>query len=64
METDSCEPRRGWGELLWEREHLCPARSARGGVGPSFLQSNLQPPCWSVRPSRAVFLFPCLSLSP
>lgn len=33
METDSCEPRRGWGELLWETEHLGPALAVSRGEG-------------------------------
>lgn len=64
METDSCEPRRGWGELLWETEHLGPAlaepsQEGRGRGGLSFLRSDLQPSCCSVRPSR-----PCPSSTP
>lgn len=77
METDSCEPRRGWGELLWETEHLGPAlavssQEGAGATGLSFLQSDLQPSCCSVRPSCALLLcsalgplcLPCLSLPP
>lgn len=67
METDSCEPRRGWGAAALGEEHLgsAPAVSSqegRGrGAGLSFVQSNLQPSC--CRPLCAVFLFTCVSLS-
>lgn len=66
METDSCEPRRGWEELLWKTEHLGPALAMssweRGQAGPSYSLTSSFPAAASG--PRAVLLFPCLSLPP